>query len=149
MSEREADRIEAEWGADCMRWHNRVLVGNRAHWCPDWDYLPIDETTPEIEGCSCELKSDWAAMAVVGFILALVVGSIIAVGAWESQRLYDLHAQGDGQPTGDGVYVKTLPVKYYEAWVYHHPDAIILETQIGSQDTWNSTGNIIIYWKFK
>ena len=23
------------------------------HWCPDWDYLPICDDSPEIYGCTC------------------------------------------------------------------------------------------------
>lgn len=42
-----------EWELDCIRWQGRVLTGAQAHWCPDWDYLPIDETTPEHEACTC------------------------------------------------------------------------------------------------
>jgi hypothetical protein len=36
-----------EWEIDCLKWRGRVLTGEHAHWCPDWDDLPIDETTPE------------------------------------------------------------------------------------------------------
>lgn len=44
---------EPEWIADCLKWRSRVLVGEKAHWCHDWDGLPIDETTEEIEYCGC------------------------------------------------------------------------------------------------
>ena len=44
---------KAEWTTDCMRYHGRVLTGSKSHWCPDWDYLPIDETCREIEVCFC------------------------------------------------------------------------------------------------
>jgi len=43
----------AEWDADCLRWRGRVLTGERAHWCFDWDGLPVDETTPEMACCHC------------------------------------------------------------------------------------------------
>ena len=36
-----------------MQWRGEVLTGVYGHWCPDWDYLPIDETTPEWPCCSC------------------------------------------------------------------------------------------------
>ena len=39
--------ITSEWERDCRHWRGRALTGKHAHWCPDWDYLPIDETTPE------------------------------------------------------------------------------------------------------
>lgn len=42
-----------QWDQDCMRWHGRLLTGQRAHWCPDWDFLPVDETTAEISACTC------------------------------------------------------------------------------------------------
>lgn len=42
------------WAKDCIHWRGRVLVGARAHWCWDWDGLPVDETTAEHETCTCE-----------------------------------------------------------------------------------------------
>lgn len=36
-----------EWEQDCLRWRGVVLNGAAAHWCRDWDGLPIDETCPE------------------------------------------------------------------------------------------------------
>lgn len=50
------ERIEAaktDWEKDSLRWHGRVLTGNKCHWCPDWDYLAIDETCREFEVCTC------------------------------------------------------------------------------------------------
>jgi hypothetical protein len=41
------------WAEDCLRWHGRVLTGERAHWCWDFHGLPMDETTEEIVFCSC------------------------------------------------------------------------------------------------
>ncbi len=46
-----------EWKEDCMKWRGRVLTGKYWHWCQDWDFLPVDETTPEWEGCSCSFNS--------------------------------------------------------------------------------------------
>lgn len=46
-----------EWEADCMKWRGRVLTGRFAHWCYDWDGLPVDETTPdEFECCGCTFE---------------------------------------------------------------------------------------------
>jgi hypothetical protein len=45
-----------DWIEDCVRHYGRVLKGEKAHWCPEWDYLPIDDTCPEIECCTCNLK---------------------------------------------------------------------------------------------
>lgn len=47
------DYDNPEWIADCKLSHGRVLLGKYAHWCVDWDGLPIDETTPEWP-CVCE-----------------------------------------------------------------------------------------------
>jgi hypothetical protein len=43
---------EDAWEKDCLHWRGRVLVGDHAHWCREWDGLPIDETTPEWP-CAC------------------------------------------------------------------------------------------------
>lgn len=29
------------------------LTGEFRHYCPDWDYMAIDEHCPEISGCTC------------------------------------------------------------------------------------------------
>ena len=42
-----------EWEEDCLKWRGVVLTGKKAHWCLDWDGLPVDETTPEFECCTC------------------------------------------------------------------------------------------------
>ena len=49
-------RDDQEWKADCLHWRGVVLTGVLAHWCWDWDFLPVDETTSEIEGCCCDLS---------------------------------------------------------------------------------------------
>jgi hypothetical protein len=41
-----------QWIEDCMRWRGKVLTGKFAHWCDDWDGLPIDETSLEWP-CAC------------------------------------------------------------------------------------------------
>lgn len=33
-----------EWQLDCLRWRGNMLTGNFAHWCAEWDGLPVDET---------------------------------------------------------------------------------------------------------
>jgi len=44
-----------EWEAECLQWWGRILTGVRAHYCPTWDHLPVDETIiiSEAELCSC------------------------------------------------------------------------------------------------
>lgn len=46
----------AVWAKECFSWHERLLEGEKSHYCPDWDYLPIDETCEEIEACTCNLE---------------------------------------------------------------------------------------------
>jgi len=49
-----------DWIEDSMDWWGYVLTGEYAHWCPDWDDLPIDETKKEFICCTCSLKpKDW------------------------------------------------------------------------------------------
>lgn len=44
----------AQWQEDCLKWRGRILYGEKAHWCADWDGLPVDETTPEeLDCCHC------------------------------------------------------------------------------------------------
>ncbi len=63
---READKIDTSdpsklspedfekiWARDCFRWHDKHLTGSKRHYCPDWDFLPIDETCMEFEACTC------------------------------------------------------------------------------------------------
>lgn len=45
--------IEVEWAKDCMHWRGRVLTGDKAHYCLDWDGLPVDETCLEWSTCQC------------------------------------------------------------------------------------------------
>lgn len=40
------------WEADCQKWRGRVLTGAYAHWCFEWDELPVDETCREWP-CGC------------------------------------------------------------------------------------------------
>jgi hypothetical protein len=41
-----------DWKADCLKWRGHELTGQYAHWCPDWDGLPVDDTCPEFP-CAC------------------------------------------------------------------------------------------------
>jgi hypothetical protein len=40
-----------EFKRDSLKWMGVVLTGKFAHWCNDWDGLPIDETCPEFTCC--------------------------------------------------------------------------------------------------
>lgn len=42
-----------DWEEDCMHYWGKVLTGKYAHWCYDWDGLPVDETCEEFKACCC------------------------------------------------------------------------------------------------
>ena len=52
-------RTWADWERDCLNWRGMVLMGEWAHWCPDWHDLPMDETCPEWP-CTC--AETWASV---------------------------------------------------------------------------------------
>jgi hypothetical protein len=54
----EMKSLKEEWKEDCIHHHDRVLTGKYAHWCPEFDYLPIDETIDEFEYCLCEFDEN-------------------------------------------------------------------------------------------
>jgi hypothetical protein len=54
----------AQWIADCWRWRGKVLTGRFAHWCHDWDGLPVDETSSEFDCCNCFSAEERAAQQV-------------------------------------------------------------------------------------
>lgn len=41
------------WVADCLEWRGHVLRGVAIHWCPEWDFLPMDETCDREWPCDC------------------------------------------------------------------------------------------------
>lgn len=45
--------MSQDWIDDCMEFYGEVLIGKYAHWCPEWDGLPIDETCEEFKVCQC------------------------------------------------------------------------------------------------
>lgn len=46
---------EPTWEEDCMKWRGRLLTGEHKHWCWEWDFLPVDETTQEWP-CGCPVS---------------------------------------------------------------------------------------------
>lgn len=40
-----------DWEEDCLTFRGEVLTGIGAHWCAEWDDLPIDETCYEWPCC--------------------------------------------------------------------------------------------------
>lgn len=45
--------IYPDWNIDCLKWRGKVLKGNNCHYCPEWDFLPVDETCDEFDCCRC------------------------------------------------------------------------------------------------
>jgi len=43
------------WDLDCLHERGHLLKGKQGHYCPDWDGLPVDETTPEASCCTCDI----------------------------------------------------------------------------------------------
>ena len=41
------------WKNGCLAERGKVLTGEKSHWCTDWDYMTVDETTKEFEACLC------------------------------------------------------------------------------------------------
>ena len=41
------------WEKECMHYIGRILTGKQAHYCYNWDGLPVDETTGEYAVCEC------------------------------------------------------------------------------------------------
>jgi hypothetical protein len=42
-----------DWIEDSIKYHGKILRGTYAHWCTEWDDLPIDETCVEFKSCTC------------------------------------------------------------------------------------------------
>jgi len=51
-------KSQTEFEKKCYRWHGRKLEGNYAHYCPDWDFLPIDNTCVEFQSCTCTKRPE-------------------------------------------------------------------------------------------
>lgn len=49
-----------EWVADCEQHRGAVLTGRYAHWCWEWDGLPMDETCGEFP-CNCAFMTAMTA----------------------------------------------------------------------------------------
>lgn len=50
--------VSKHWIEDCRKWWGCVLTGGDAHWCGDFDDLPIDNTCGEYEYCTCQPTPD-------------------------------------------------------------------------------------------
>lgn len=56
----------AVWLADCNRERGETLTGVYCHYCPDWNYLPIDESCLEFVACRCFDTAPRAAQLAAG-----------------------------------------------------------------------------------
>lgn len=55
-------RDYTDWVEDSIKWRGAVLTGKKAHWCLEFDGLPMDETCErEIDICQCWEASDGEA----------------------------------------------------------------------------------------
>ena len=58
-----SEQPSQEWIDDCATWRGETLTGVKAHWCHDWDGLPVDETCIEFTCCHCcDDEADTAAL---------------------------------------------------------------------------------------
>jgi hypothetical protein len=49
----DSPRFHPDWEPDCLKWRGVVLTGKYAHWCMEYDELPVDETCFEWP-CGCQ-----------------------------------------------------------------------------------------------
>jgi hypothetical protein len=85
----EPDDNKFRWVEDCMRWRGKVLDGKYAHWCYDWDGLPVDETTDEFECCTCiKREEDAEYLAATGQAKALVSQLEREGRVWTHMEMY-------------------------------------------------------------
>ena len=47
-----------EFEQDCLQIYGKILEGKHKHYCPEFDYLPIDETCTEYQFCMCEFEDE-------------------------------------------------------------------------------------------
>ena len=45
--------MSSELEKEFLAYHNRKPFGNFAHFCPEFDFMPIDEKCTEIASCNC------------------------------------------------------------------------------------------------
>ena len=44
-----------EFELDWASWYKELPIGKYAHWCNDWDGLPIDSSFEEFQSCNCTM----------------------------------------------------------------------------------------------
>lgn len=59
-----ASVYSSEWITDCQKHRGKILTGKYAHWCYEYDGLPVDETCPEWR-CGCFPAAIAEAQALV------------------------------------------------------------------------------------
>lgn len=88
-----------EWFKDCHRWHGRVLISGFRHWCPDWDFLPIDTSVDEFGACTCEYPEihgfDWVHVKS-GKRYRLIEHRLVVLEATLTELVLYQRAEGTG-----------------------------------------------------
>ena len=87
-----------DWDEDCMKWRGEKLTGFYAHWCPEWDFLPVDETCRNEWPCACkdviarvrERRLYVLAMVLLGLMPFLAIAGLIGIWASPLLALYGL-----------------------------------------------------------
>lgn len=52
----------SDFERDSLAEHGRVLAGKCKHYCPDWDFMTVDETRAEFDSCTCYPMSEPVVM---------------------------------------------------------------------------------------
>ena len=47
-----------EFEEDCIHHYGKILTGKYRHYCPEFDFLSIDDTCFEYEFCICEFEDE-------------------------------------------------------------------------------------------
>lgn len=74
------------WQREGKRGGTTPLTGIYAHWCYEWDEMPVDETTPEFECCSC--YEGWRFRAV-RWLSGKVVNYVLQYKEWRMRKRVD------------------------------------------------------------
>lgn len=46
--------MQSDWETDCLHWYGKILRGPDAHWCLEFDDLPINAWCSEYQACLCK-----------------------------------------------------------------------------------------------
>ena len=51
------DDMSTEGHCVCEAAKQQAMRAAKAHYCPDWDYLPVSPESPEMDGCTCDVPN--------------------------------------------------------------------------------------------